>query len=199
MKEENIIPQLDLFLSKQNKETLLQQKAVSLWLTGLPGSGKTTLSHHLEKRMHNAGFLVKVFDGDIVRNTIHRDLDFSNAGRMENIKRVALLNNEFINCGVIVINSFVSPSIEIRNVAKDIIGIENFYEIFVKCSLGVCESRDPKGLYAKARQGLISNFTGLSGTYENPINPAFLIDTECNGIEESVERIYNFILPKIKS
>lgn len=157
-KHQILFPESNLFLLRKDKEALLNQRSIAIWLTGLSGSGKTTIARHLEQKLHKQGFLVKVLDGDIVRSEMNKKLDFSEESRLQNIRRVAFLNKEFILCGVIVINSFISPKIEMRQVAKNIIGAENFIEVFVNCPILNCQQRDSKGLYAKAKSGLLPEF-----------------------------------------
>lgn len=197
-KDKNIFPRAELFLSRKDKEKFLDQQAKAIWFTGFSGSGKTSIAAALEKKLMQEGFLTKIFDGDIVRDTINKDLDFSGQGRMQNIKKIAEINREFINCGIITINSFVSPTSEMRAAAREIIGADDFIEVFVKCPLSVCESRDYKGLYAKARQGMIKNFTGIDSHYEIPENPDIIIDNETGTIDQAVNTIYQYMLPKIK-
>jgi len=197
-KSKNIYPQSHLFLTRGDKEKLLGQRAKILWLTGLSGSGKTSVAHHLENKLYNEGFLVKTFDGDIVRSEINKAFDFTDEGRLQNIRKIAELNREFVSCGIIVINCFISPAIAMRAAAKEIAGADDFIEIFLNCPLEVCEKRDTKGLYAKARKGLLKNFTGVNSPYEPPINPDIEINTANTSLDETVEIIYKFILPKIK-
>jgi len=183
--------------SLSEKERLLKQKAVVIWLTGLSGAGKTTLASGLEKALFNQGYLAKILDGDHLRSGINKNLGFSDQDRQENIRRVAEISKLFIECGVICIDSFISPSHEMRQMAKDIIGSERFIEIYLKASIETCEKRDPKGLYKAARKGAIGNFTGIGSPYEVPINPDLVIDTgECS-IEESLEVCLKTVLPRI--
>ena len=194
----NIFPNIKRQVSRTDKEKLLNQKGKVLWLTGLSGSGKTSLAMNLEKMLFQQGFLTQVFDGDNIRSGINSDLDFTEAGRKENIRRVAEISKLFVESGIIVINCFISPTHEIRNLAKTIIGKENFIEIFVDVPFEVCEQRDVKGLYKKARNGEIKDFTGIDSTYEKPENPDITIDTSKHDKEissqilfESVIKIFN--------
>lgn len=186
------------YLNRDSKQMLLKQKAHVFWLTGLSGAGKTTLASKAEAKLHDLGYLVKIFDGDLIRKTINKDLDFSEYGRTENIRRVAAINNEFINCGVVVINCFISPMNSMRQMAREIIGNENFSEIYVKCQLTICEKRDPKGLYQKARAGEIKYFTGIDSAYEEPTNADLIIDTENKSVEECQDDLISFILSKVR-
>ncbi|MDD3877821.1 MAG: adenylyl-sulfate kinase [Bacteroidales bacterium] len=199
--EENhkeIHPEKYLFLTRSDKEKLIGQKSKALWLTGLSGAGKTTIAVGLEKKLQENGFISKVFDGDIVRSYIHKNLDFSLEGRRNNIEKIAELNKEFIECGIIVINSFISPGIEMRERAREIIGKDDFIEIYLNCPLSICENRDIKGLYKKARKGEIKHFTGVDSPYEAPLNPHVEIDTSKCSKDVAVDRIFGFILPLIK-
>ena len=199
MADNNIHPIFERMLSKENKEQFLNQKAKVLWFTGLSGSGKSTIALGLEKALHEKDFLTQVLDGDNVRTGINNNLGFSDEDRAENIRRIAEVSKLFINCGIITINSFVSPTIEIRNQAKEIIGADNFIEIFVDTPLEICEQRDVKGLYKKARAGEIKDFTGIDAPFEAPQNADLVIKTENKSIEESVNEVFNFIIERIKS
>ncbi len=193
----NAFPVVDSFMTRRDKETLLNQKAMVIWMTGLSGSGKTTIAIHLERLLYNKGFFTQVFDADCLRATLHRDLDFSLEGRAENIRRIAVLSKIFLEAGVIVINCFISPTKKIRQLARKIIGYQNFIEVYVNASLDKCEKRDPKGLYKKARQGLVKNFTGIDSPYEPPDNPDIELNTDKYSIENVVKQLSDFIIPKI--
>ena len=182
--------------NKREKEILLNQKGVSFWLTGLPGSGKTTIAKILEEELFNNNILAKLIDGDIIRSEINTDLGYSISDRTENIRRAATISKMFNDCGIVVINCFISPTQNIRSLAKEIIGSENFYEIFINCPLDICEQRDPKGMYKKARRGDIKNFTGISSIYEKPENADLVIDTGNTTIEDSVKILFDFIMLK---
>ena len=168
-----------------------------MWLTGLSGSGKTTIAKGLEKKLHNEGYMTQLLDGDNVRTGLCNNLSFSIEDRQENIRRIAELNKLFLDAGVITISCFVSPTIEIREMAKSIIGLD-FQEVFINTPLEVCESRDVKGLYAKARKGEIKNFTGIDSPFEAPLNPNIELKTENQSIESSVEDLYSQIIETIK-
>lgn len=195
---ENIYPIFDTILSKSNKEQLLQQKAAVIWMVGLSGSGKSTLARSFEQNLHKMGFLTQLLDGDNLRVGINNNLGFSEADRMENIRRAAEVSKLFANCGVITICSLISPTEEIRQMAKEIIGQELFYEVFVNCPLEVCEERDVKGLYAKARRGEIKNFTGIDAPFEHPSSPDLELRTDLEDLETCQAKLLQAILPKIK-
>lgn len=200
MKEEhnNIFSVFDELLPREEKEKLLNQKGKVIWMTGLSGSGKTTIAKFLERELHTLGHLTQVLDGDNIRTGINNNLTFSDDDRKENIRRIAEVSKLFVNCGIITINSFVSPTEEIRAQARNIIGEQDFLEIFINTPLEECEKRDVKGLYAKARKGEIKDFTGISAPFEEPENPALTILTKDKSIEESGSELLRFVLNKIK-
>ena len=196
---ENIFPVFDKIISKEKKEKLLNQKGKVFWLTGLSGSGKTTIALQLEKELYKLGFLVQILDGDNIRAGINNNLSFSEADRAENIRRISEVSKLFLNCGVITINCFVSPTKKMRQNAKKIIGKENYYEIFINADLETCEKRDVKGLYKKARSGEIKNFTGIDAEYEKPNNPNLEVNTSQLSLNQSIEIILKNILSQIKN
>ena len=191
----NIHPVFDKIIPREEKEERLKQKSTVLWFTGLSGSGKTTLAEALERKLFNQGFLTQVLDGDNIRSGINNNLSFTEEDRTENIRRIAEVSKLFINCGVITLCSFVSPTDKIRNVVSEIVGEEDFFEIYVSTPIEVCEERDIKGLYAKARAGEIKDFTGISAPFEAPKNPKITIDTSQHSIEECVDILLKQILP----
>lgn len=195
---ENIHPIFDRLVQRADREKRLQQKAKALWLTGLSGSGKSTIAQVLERSLYNQAFFAQVLDGDNIRSGINNNLGFSIEDRKENIRRIAEVSKLYLNSGIISINSFISPTTDIRAYAKTIIGADDFIEIYINTPLEVCESRDVKGLYKKARAGEIKGFTGIDSPYEAPINPALEIRTENQSIQESVDAILEYILPIIK-
>jgi len=201
MKEEkkNIFSVFDEILKREDKERLLNQKAKAIWFTGISGSGKTTIAKEIERQLHSQGLLSQLLDGDNIRVGISNNLSFSTKDRKENIRRIAEVSKLFVNCGVITLNCFISPTIEIRNIAKDIIGKNNFIEVHVNASVETCEIRDVKGLYKKARKGEIKNFTGISAPFEDPENPELEINTSELSINESVHKVLKYILPIIKN
>jgi len=196
--DKNIHPTFDKILKREDKEKLLNQRSIVIWITGLSGSGKTTIAQGLELELHKRGFLTKLLDGDNVRSGINNNLKFTEADRKENIRRIAEVSKLFMMGGVILINCFISPTKEIRDQAKKIVGEDDFFEIYVNTPLEVCEERDIKGLYAKARAGLIKNFTGIDSPYEEPENPAVEIKTEEQNIDESVQHVLKVLLPRIE-
>lgn len=193
---ENIHP-FNQLLPRESKEELLNQRAKVFWFTGLSGSGKSTIAKGLEEKLHEAGRLVMVLDGDNVRAGINNNLGFSDADRKENIRRIAEVAKLFLDAGVITICCFVSPTVEIREQAKHIIGAKDFIEVFVNTPLEECEKRDVKGLYAKARKGEIKDFTGINAPFEAPVNANLEIKTAGKTIDESVAQALMYALPHI--
>lgn len=198
MKNNNIHPTFDKILGREDKEKLLGQKSIVIWISGLSGSGKTTIAKDLELELHKKGYLTKLLDGDNVRTGINNNLGFSEEDRTENIRRIAEVSKLFMKGGVILINCFISPTKEIRRQAREIVGPEDFFEIYINTPLEVCEQRDIKGLYAKARAGLIKNFTGIDSPYEEPENPDVEIRTTEVNVENAVKKILESLLPRIE-
>lgn len=195
----HIYPVFEQIISREIKEEKLHQKAKVIWFTGLSGSGKTTLASTLEKELFKMGFLTQVLDGDNIRMGINSNLGFSPSDRRENIRRIAEIAKLFINCGVITLCAFVSPTERIRSIVSDIVGADDFYEIYLSTPLETCEERDTKGLYAKARKGEILDFTGISAPFETPANSDLIIDTTAQTIEQSLAILLEKILPMIKA
>jgi len=183
----------DYKITKEDRQNLLKQKSPVIWLTGLSGSGKSTIANELTNILHNQGKLVYILDGDNVRMGLNKDLGFSDDDRKENIRRIAEVAKLMSDAGVIVITAFISPFREERENAKEIIGDDNFIEVYVEASLSVCESRDPKGLYKKARAGQIKMFTGIDSPYEEPLTPNLVVSTKDYTPTESAEFIYSFL------
>lgn len=196
-KQEHIFPVFHKIIQREDKERHLGQKATVVWFTGLSGAGKTTLAKHLEEELFARNFMVQILDGDNIRSGINSNLSFSEEDRRENIRRIAEVSKLFLNCGIIAINSFISPTQEVRHIAREIIGKDNFIEVYINAPLHVCEKRDVKGLYAKARKGEIKDFTGISSPFENPIEANLEIRTDLLTIEESVQKLLDFLLPKV--
>nr|WP_315089589.1 adenylyl-sulfate kinase [uncultured Alloprevotella sp.] len=188
-----IYPIFDQMLSRSDKEKLLGQKGVMLWFTGLSGSGKSTVAIALERELQKRGLLCRILDGDNIRSGINKGLGFTAEDRRENIRRIAEVAKLFVDTGIITIAAFISPSNELRRMASDIIGAEDFKEVYISTPLEVCEARDVKGLYAKARRGEIKNFTGISAPFEAPEHPALSIDTSKVSLEDSVKQILAFL------
>jgi adenylylsulfate kinase len=184
---------------KEIHEKQFAQKAVCIWFTGLSGSGKSTLAEALQQKLIENGNITQYLDGDLLRNSLNNNLGFSEADRLENIRRVAEVTKLFLNAGIICINAFISPTNEIRNLAKSIIGEENFIEIYLSTPIETCEKRDPKGLYEKARSGELKNFTGIDSVFEVPKNAKMVINTELYSIKETVEFIWNKLFNEDKS
>lgn len=195
--DKNIYPVFDRMLSRQDKEKLLEQRSVMIWFTGLSGSGKSTIAIALERELHQRGLLCRILDGDNIRSGINNNLGFTEADRIENIRRIAEVSKLFVDTGIITIAAFISPSNDIREMAANIIGKEDFIEIYVSTPIEECERRDVKGLYAKARRGEIKNFTGISAPFEAPLNPALTLDTSVLSLEECVDKILKLIVPRI--
>ncbi|MCI7378868.1 MAG: adenylyl-sulfate kinase [Bacteroidales bacterium] len=187
--DNNIYPIFDRMLARADKERLLGQRGVMLWFTGLSGSGKSTVAVALERELHRRGRLCRLLDGDNIRTGINAGLGFSADDRRENIRRIAEVGKLFVDTGIITLAAFVSPTEELRTLARDIIGAADFKEIFVATPLEECERRDVKGLYARARRGEVKNFTGISAPFEAPQNPALVLDTTGTPVEESVGKV----------
>ncbi len=198
MTNTNIYPIFDRMLARQDKEELLGQHSVMIWFTGLSGSGKSTIAIALERELHKRGLLCRILDGDNIRSGINNNLGFTETDRFENIRRIAEVSKLFIDAGVITIAAFISPNNDIREMAATIIGEEDFLEIYVSTPIEECERRDVKGLYAKARKGEITNFTGISAPFEAPDHPALMLDTSILSLEESVNKLLALILPRIQ-
>jgi adenylylsulfate kinase len=195
---ENIHPIHDKMLSRSEREKALHQKSIVLWFTGLSGSGKSTIAIALERALFSRGFVAQVLDGDNIRDGINSNLGFSLEDRRENIRRIAEVAKLYIHSGLVTICSFISPTREIRQMAREVIGEQDFYEIFIDTPLEICEQRDVKGLYKKARAGEIKGFTGIDSPYEAPAEPDLLIKTANQALEQSLEEVLEFVLEKIK-
>lgn len=179
-------------VSREDREELLKQKGVVLWFTGLSGSGKSTVASSLEKRLHDMGKLTYTLDGDNVRHGLNSDLGFSDEDRVENIRRIGEISKLFVDAGVITIATFVSPFREDRQKVRDLLG-KDFVEIYIDCPIEVCEKRDPKGIYKKARAGEIKHFTGIDSPYESPINPEIVVSTHLNTLDECVDKLVDYL------
>ena len=192
---ENIYPIYDKMMTRADKESLLHQRGMMIWFTGLSGSGKSTIALGVERELHQRGILCRILDGDNIRTGINAGLGFSAEDRKENIRRIAEVGKLFVDTGIVTLAAFVSPTNEYRQMARDIIGEKDFYEVYVSTPLEVCERRDVKGLYARARRGEVKDFTGISAPFEAPTNPALDIDTSRQPLEESVKQVVELIAP----
>jgi adenylylsulfate kinase len=195
---EHIYPLFDKALQRGEKERLLQQRSKVVWMTGLSGSGKSTIALGLERKLHDKGFLTQMLDGDNVRTGLNSDLGFAEGDRQENIRRIAEVAKLFCDCGVFTIACFVSPTVAMREKARSIVGEEDFLEVFVDTPLEVCEQRDTKGLYQKARNGEIREFTGIDAPFEEPEVPDLRLKTQDKDVEASVDEALEQILPMIR-
>ena len=195
-KATNIYPIFDRMMSRDDKERLLNQRGMMLWFTGLSGSGKSTVAIALERELHSRGLLCRILDGDNIRSGINNNLGFSAEDRVENIRRIAEVGRLFVDTGIITIAAFISPNNQLREMAAEIIGKDDFVEVFISTPLEECEKRDVKGLYAKARRGEIKNFTGISAPFEAPEHPDITLDTSKLPVEESVKILLDYVLPK---
>lgn len=197
-KPEDLHPTFETLLGRGEKESLLHQRSRVIWLYGLSGSGKSTLANALERSLHAEGYATQLLDGDNVRSGLTGDLGFSDADRRENIRRVAEVARLFLDAGVVTLVSLITPRREFREMARSIVGPEDFIEIYVECSYATCARRDVKGLYAKARGGGVSAFTGKDSAFEPPSGEAALtISTDGMGVEESLAVLSGYIKPRI--
>ena len=194
---ENIYPIFEKMLQRKDREALLKQKGIMIWFTGLSGSGKSTLAIALEGELYKQGILCRILDGDNIRSGINNNLGFSEADRTENIRRIAEVSKLFVDCGIVTIAAFISPTHAIRRMASEIIGEDDFLEVYVSTPIEECERRDVKGLYAKARLGEIKEFTGISSPFEAPEHPFISIDTSRQSLADSVKVLLEAVSPKI--
>jgi adenylylsulfate kinase len=190
----NIYPIYDKMMSRNDKEALLGQRGVMIWFTGLSGSGKSTVAMGVERELHKRGVLCRILDGDNIRSGINKNLGFSEEERKENIRRIAEVGKLFVDTGIVTLAAFISPTNESRTMAAEIIGEEDFKEVYISTPLKVCEQRDVKGLYARARKGEIKDFTGVSAPFEVPTSPALALDTSVLSLEESVNKVLELVL-----
>ncbi|MFR3328690.1 MAG: adenylyl-sulfate kinase [Odoribacter splanchnicus] len=194
---ENIYPIFEKMLQRKDREALLKQKGIMIWFTGLSGSGKSTLAIALERELYKQGILCRILDGDNIRSGINNNLGFSETDRTENIRRIAEVSKLFVDCGIVTIAAFISPTHAIRRMASEIIGEDDFLEVYVSTPIEECERRDVKGLYAKARRGEIKEFTGISSPFEAPEHPFISIDTSWQSLADSVKVLLEAVSPKI--
>jgi adenylylsulfate kinase len=182
-------------VTRERREELNGHKGALIWFTGLSGAGKSTLAHAVEESLHDKGCRTYVLDGDNVRHGLCADLTFSDEDRHENIRRIGHMAHQFVQAGTIVLTAFISPFQSDRNNIRKILG-QDFHEIYCKCSIDVCEKRDVKGLYKKARRGIIKEFTGITSPYEEPKNPSLILSTDHN-LNESVNKLLEYLEPHI--
>ena len=192
----NVYPIFDKMMTRADKEQLLNQRGLMVWFTGLSGSGKSTIAIALERELHRRGLLCRILDGDNIRSGINNNIGFSEEDRVENIRRIAEVGKLFVDTGIITLAAFISPNNALRQMAAEIIGKEDFIEVYVSTPIEVCEQRDVKGLYARARRGEIKDFTGVSAPFEAPEHPDLSLDTSVLTLEESVGKLIELILKR---
>jgi len=192
----NIHPEFSRQLRREDKEGLLKQRGLVVWLVGLSGSGKSTIANALEKKLHSDAKFVSMLDGDNIRSGINSGLGFSDGDRNENIRRVSEIAKLFLNNGAIVLVSLITPQEKFRSMAREIVG-EDYVECYVNASFETCQQRDVKGLYAKQKSGEIKNFTGKTSNFEEPNNADLVLDTEKHSLNECVDTLYQYIADKI--
>ncbi len=185
-------------VTSNDRNRLFGHHSTVIWFTGLSGSGKSTLASALEAQLFEQGIHTFILDGDNIRTGLNKDLDFTDVGRIENIRRIGEVAKLFVDAGVVVLTAFVSPFKQDRETIRDLVGKEQFVEVFVDCPLEVCEARDVKGLYKKARAGEISNFTGISSPFEAPENADIRIPTDKLTIEQGLEALMAYLAPRIE-
>ena len=188
----------DYSITRANRSKMLGQHPVVIWFTGLSGSGKSTLADRLEQELHKIGILTMLLDGDNIRHGLNKNVDFSEEGRRENIRRIGEVARLFNDAGVVVLTAFISPYRNDRDQVRALLPEHNFIEVFVDCPVETCEARDVKGLYQKARAGEIKDFTGINAPFEVPLSPEIIVKTAEQNIEECVKQLLRFILPRIK-
>ena len=192
----NVYPIFDKMMTRADKEQLLHQRGLMVWFTGLSGSGKSTIAIALERELHRRGLLCRILDGDKIRSGSNNNHGYSEADRVENIRRIAEVGKLFVDTGIITLAAFISPNNALRRMAAEIIGKEDFIEVYVSTPIEVCEQRDVKGLYARARRGEIKDFTGVSAPFEAPEHPDLSLDTSVLSLEESVGQLVDLILKR---
>lgn len=185
-------------LGRSDKERLLGQRGLVIWLYGLSGSGKSTIADALERRLHAEGVFTQVLDGDNIRVGLNQNLGFSDSDREENIRRVAEVAKLFANAGVVTIASFITPTRALRTLARGVIGGDDFVEVFVRCPFEACAARDVKGLYAKADSGELRQFTGKDSAFEEPVKPDLVVDTENDDVETSTGKVFSEVIARVK-
>jgi adenylylsulfate kinase len=183
----------ETLVSREERHRLNKHRSGLLWLTGLSASGKSTIAHHLEKELFDRNIRAYVLDGDNIRHGMNSNLGFSRDDRKENLRRIAELSKLMVDAGLVMLAAFISPYREDREFVRDKIGKESFFEIYVKCPAEVCEKRDPKGQYVKARKGIIKNYTGISAPYEEPEDPDLILNTEALDVQSSVQKVLELL------
>jgi adenylylsulfate kinase len=183
-------------VSRDERESLLNQKGALLWFTGLSASGKSTVANEVTSRLHKMGKLTYVLDGDNIRHGLNKNLGFSPEDREENIRRISEVGHLFADAGLITTTAFISPYRKDRDAARQLLGDGRFVEVYVKASVDICEKRDPKGLYKKAKNGEIKEFTGVSAPYEEPLKPEIVLDADAMTIEEEVQAVLDYLKEK---
>jgi adenylylsulfate kinase len=189
----------DYKVRREDREKLLHQRPVILWFTGLSGSGKSTLADRVEQELHQRGFKTYLLDGDNIRHGLNNNIDFTEEGRRENIRRIGEVAKLFLDAGIIVLTAFISPFREDRDKVRQLVNEGEFIEIHVDCPLEVCEQRDVKGLYAKARKGEIPNFTGISSPFETPLQAEITVHTDTEALDACVNKILDYTYNRIKT
>ena len=184
-------------ITKHDRQKINGHKSLIVWLTGLSGSGKSTLANLLEQKLHEKGIKTYILDGDNIRSGLNKDLNFSDENRIENIRRIGEVAKLFVDAGIVAITAFISPFKKDRQAVRELVDKDEFLEIFIDCQVEVCEQRDVKGLYKKARAGVIKDFTGISSPFEKPENPDLTLNTENKTKQENAEELYNFVINKL--
>ena len=192
-KSTNVVMQ-EYHVTKEDRRSKNDQRSCVIWFTGYSGSGKSTLANAVESRLFEMGKNTYVLDGDNVRHGLNKDLTFSAKDRTENIRRIGEVSSLMVDAGLFVMTAFISPYASDRNMVRSLLGDGEFLEVYVKCPLNICEERDVKGLYKKARKGIIKDFTGVDAPYEEPENPEVVIETDKNDVEESVDQIIDYMI-----
>ncbi len=193
MADKIIYPIFDKMLSREEKEQLLHQQGIMIWMTGLSGSGKSTVAIGVERELHRRGILCRILDGDNIRSGINAGLGFSEEDRRENIRRIAEVGKLFVDTGIVTIACFVSPTTELREMARQIIGEKDFREVYIATPIEECERRDVKGLYARARRGEVKDFTGISAPFEAPTHPDLSLDTSQMTLKQEVDAVVELV------
>ncbi|MFD2993237.1 adenylyl-sulfate kinase [Fictibacillus nanhaiensis] len=196
MQEEKNITWQQHNVTKEMRQKLHGHKSFVLWFTGLSGSGKSTIASEVEKMLYKRNHSTMLLDGDNVRHGLNKDLSFSKEARTENIRRIGEVTKLFVESGSIVLVASISPIAADRDAVRSLLSKEEFVEVYIDCSLIECEKRDPKGLYKKVREGLITNFTGISDPYEAPVSPEIIVKTDLLGVKECAEQVINYLVSK---